>query len=67
MKIMFNEIKILITDSIPTEDDVREALSYAKDNNSYVKIMYIYHNESYEWLINPARSFEELWENRNLI
>ena len=61
---MLTEVKIFVTDGIPTEEDVKKALSYAKENNCWVKIMYIVYGCSYEWQINPARSFEEVWANR---
>lgn len=61
---MLTEIKIFITNGIPTEDEVKEAWLYAKNNNCWVKIMYVAFNYSYEWPINPARTFDEVWGNR---
>lgn len=61
---MFVEMRIFVTDGIPTKEDIKTALDYAKSNNCWVKIMYIAFGYSYEWLINPKKSFEEVWENR---
>ena len=64
---MLTEIRIFVTDGIPTEDDVKQALTYAKENNCWTKLMYTVYGYSYEWVINPEWSFGEVWENRKTV
>ena len=61
---MLKELKMFVTDGIPTEDDVREALSYAKKNDCRVKITYTVFGWPYNWTIDSADIFEEVWEKR---
>lgn len=46
---MLTEMKIFVADGIPTEDDVKEALSYAKENDCWVKIVYTAFGYTYGW------------------
>lgn len=64
---MLKELKMFVTDGIPTEDDVKEALSYAKKNDCWVRIVYTAFGWPYKWTIDPADTFEEVWENRRKV